>query len=288
MTRHRFVAAAVGASVLAACGGGGPERLTREAFIAQGDELCTRYNDTSSRLIAGIADEDSNEQVPESLTAAAAVLDQASVALRDHVTTLALLVPPEEAEAGFDGARELLRAAAQSLTDSSAAAGAGDLDRSQRSFESYTTAFDSAAGWARRYGFRACGRRIAVEEPEEAEAEGPPLPPAALTEFCDGLARFLDGLGNVPATASPAVLEEVLTTLTSQAAALADGPPPGSGSAIGEARATLRAVTKELAEHGFDIGEASAARSDPLAALVSARGSLEIRVFGLGACATGS
>ncbi|MGQ0617113.1 MAG: hypothetical protein ACT4PW_08980 [Acidimicrobiia bacterium] len=287
MTRLRFVAAAVGTSVLAACGGG-PERLTREAFIARGDELCTRYNDTSSRLIAGIADEDSNEQGAESLTAAATVLGQAGLALRDHVSGLDLLVPPNEAEAPFEGARGLLRAAAQSLMDASASAGAGDLDRSQRSFESYTTAFDSAAGWARRYGFRACGRRIAVEEPEEAEAEGPPLPPAALAEFCDDLARFLDGLGNVPATASSAILEEVLTTLASQAAALADGPPPGSGSAIGEARATLRAVTKELAEHGFDIGEASAAGSDPLAALVSARGSLEVRVFGLGACATGS
>jgi len=285
--RRRVVVAlavAMAASIIGACDDG-PERLSRDAFVDQGDQLCGRYNDASGRLIAQIADEDSSVQGPDTLAAAAPVLEQVAVALRDHVGQLDLLVPPKEADAGFKATRDLLRMGADALADAAEASRAGDLDGAQRSFQTYTQAVDSAAVWSKRYGFRACGRQVAAEETEEAEQEGPPLPPAELAAFCAELRRFSDAMVAVPRTASPTELEDALLDLTAQAAALADGPPPGTGSALGEARAALEAVTKELAEHDFDLAAAAVTGSDPLAPLQTARGSLEVRVFGLGACA---
>ena len=158
------------------------------------------------------------------------------------------------------------------------------LRGTQQSFELYSKSVDTAAAWASRYGFRACARRVAMEETEEGEIEGPPLTPSELAAFCDEVARFSDALTNLPLDAEPTELEEQLLDLSLRAAALADLPPPGTGSALAELRSTLEAVSKEAAEHGYDLRAAAAAGTDVLAPLESARAAFEIRVFGIGAC----
>ena len=92
-----------------------------------------------------------------------------------------------------------------------------------------------------------------MEETEEGEIEGSPLAPSELAAFCDEVARFSDALTNVPRDAEPTELEEQLLDLSLRAAALADLPPPGTGSALADLRNTLEAVSKEAAEHGYDL-----------------------------------
>src|SRR4030095_1331330 len=96
--------------------------------------------------------------------------------------------------------------------------------------------------------------RVALEENEEAEQEGPPLPPDELADYCAEMGQFVDALAGVPPRLAPAEREERLRDLPLDAAALADRPPPGIGSALAEARAALEAVTKEANERGFDLG----------------------------------
>lgn len=285
MTRHAIGALAMctAVSLTVACAGAS-NQLSRDAFVEQGDELCTGYNDTSGRLIAQIVDEDSGAQGEDSLEASEPVLRDMAGALSDHVGRLDELVPPGDAQEAFAAARDLLRQGAGALGEAADGAASGDLRRTQQSFERYAKAVDSAAAWASRYGFRACARRVTIEETEEAEIEGAPLPPAELAAFCAEVAGFSDALASLPRDSSAAELEERLLDLSLRAAALADLPPPGTGSALGEVRAALEAVTKEAAEHGYDLGAAAAEGADVLAPLESARAALEVRVFGIGAC----
>jgi len=271
--------------LIASCDGEEDGR-SRDEFVDEGDRLCASYNETSGRLIAQIVDEERREEGADSLAASGPVLKEMADALRDHAVGLEALNAPEDDEAAFAAVLDLLRQGASALADAAQSAAEGDLPRTQQSFELYSKSVDTAAAWASRYGFRACARRVAMEETEEGEIEGPPLAPSELAAFCDEVARFSDALTNLPRDAEPTELEEQLLDLSLRAAALADLPPPGTGSALAELRNTLEAVSKEAAEHGYDLRAAAAAGTDVLAPLESARAAFEIRVFGIGACSS--
>lgn len=282
MRRGQLVRIVVATAIANCACSGGPDRLSRDAFIERGDELCAGYNQTSARLLVQINDEDSQAQGAATLAAAAPVLTELAAALADHARELDRLVAPKDAEAAFMAALVVLRRGADALAEAAAGAAAGDLDRAQRSFEVYSEATDAAGAWAATYGFRSCGRRDALEETEQADVEGPPLAPEELEKFCTELDHFVGALAKLSPRTTPDELESELVDLGVQAAALADLPPPGAGSALAEARATLKAVTKEAAELDFDLG--AGGTDSVLAPLASASATLEVRVFGLGAC----
>lgn len=281
--RRIAIAGSIAAAMSTAGCDRGTDRLSHDAFVERGDELCAAYNDASGRLISVVADEDSGGD--DRLTTSAPVLAEMAATLLAHAGALDGLVPPAAEEAGFAAMRDRLRIGAQELDEAATLAAVDDLTGTQRSFERYAQAVDAAAAWAAAEGFRACARRVAVEETEEAEIEGPPMEPDELAAYCAELAGFAEGLGAVSASATPAALEDALLDLTLQAASLADLPPPGTGSALGEARAALDVVRRDLAEHDFDLDRAEHANPGLLAELQIVRGRLEVRVLGLGACA---
>lgn len=282
MTRRRLVRIVVATAIASGACTGGPDRLSHDDFIERGDELCAGYNQASARLLVQINDEDSRAQGVATLAAAAPVLTELAAALSGHARELDQLTAPKDAEEAFTAALVILRRGAAALANAAEGAAAGDLDRAQRSFEVYSEATDAVGAWAATYGFRSCGRRNALEETEQADVEGPPLAHAELEAFCTELDHFVDALANLSPKTTPEELESELVDLAVQAAALADLPPPGAGSALAEARATLEAVTKEAAELDFDLGAGGI--DGVLTPLASASATLEVRVFGLGAC----
>ena len=279
----RPVALVVVLALVAPACSGGPDRLPKAEFIRQGDVLCRAWNGRSSELLAVVSEE--GVEGIETLADTAGVLRQVATLLQAHVAKLDALVPPKEAEDGFEVSRQRLRQGAGAIAATADAAEAGDEEAVTQRFESYLKAADSFGLWARRYGFRACSRRPSLEAHEAAEAVGPPMDAATLTAYCAELRGLADAVVSLPRD-DPDALRRRLRELETLAADLADGPPPNVGGALFALRTALQSVRKEVAERDYDLSRFGAEDGDPLRQLTLARGALLARAFALGGCAT--
>ncbi|HEX5467513.1 MAG TPA: hypothetical protein VFW80_00540 [Gaiellaceae bacterium] len=144
---RRVAAALVGilGLLVAACGGGGGERLSKAEFTTQANAICGKYEKQLKALDAPT----SLEEVPD-------LVDKALAILNKEVDEISDLNPPEELEDQFDALIEQTnntKAAADDLAD---AAKANDEDAVQQALDEGNAASTRADQIAGQLGLDAC------------------------------------------------------------------------------------------------------------------------------------
>lgn len=143
MTRVAPVALAV--LVLAGCGGGDGNRLTREEWTTQADAICQRVNE---RL-------EETEQ-PTTMAELVTVLEQGLEDVDAAVADLRELEPPEDMEADVDAWIGKVEAASEQIEEARDAAKAQDEEALAEALEEGTRINDDGNRRARELGLKEC------------------------------------------------------------------------------------------------------------------------------------
>jgi hypothetical protein len=145
--RPAWLAAALIAAVLPACGGdGGGERLTREELIARADAICAEASDRLDAL--------GEPETPEQL---ARLADEAAAIAEEQLGRLRNLRPPAENEDEYAAMLDLTEKQIEATRGISEAAAAGDADAAQARIAEVKRLDDEADRLASAYGFEVCG-----------------------------------------------------------------------------------------------------------------------------------
>lgn len=136
---------AVLASALAGCGGGGSERLSRDAFVSKADAACRDLSAREQKLTP-----------PTSIDAIPAYADTALPILDDALDELRGLRPPTELADGVDAWLEQLGETRNVLEDLRSAAEGGDEARVRTVGAKGTDLDRRARGLAQTIGLTDC------------------------------------------------------------------------------------------------------------------------------------
>jgi DNA-binding NtrC family response regulator len=137
----------VGVLVLAAsgCGSGGGERLSKEEFQSQANDICAKYQKQLDAL-----------KTPTNLDEIPDLVDQALAILNKEVDEISKLNPPEELQSQFDQMLAESDKTKEAADDLSAAAKSGDQAAVQKALQEGNTASSKADQLAGQLGLDSC------------------------------------------------------------------------------------------------------------------------------------
>lgn len=144
--RSRLPAVALAATVLAACGGDGGERLTESEWIAQADAICAEAQDE----IDALPEPTNAAELAEQARQAVAIAERQLSRLRD-------LRPPETAEDDYEAMLDLTQREIELTNEIAEAASAGDPARTEGLIAEAQRVDEDADALAAEYGFQECG-----------------------------------------------------------------------------------------------------------------------------------
>jgi hypothetical protein len=155
MTRRSasFVAMAIVAVALAACGGGG--RLTKSELIAQGDAICRTF----AQKAGPIGNDITAAPSADNLSQYAAAFGQLEAVFSDMIDGLKALSPPEGDQATWDSITSRLTDELGALREATAAAESGDLNAFNAAGAKIGELDNQTSQFATTYGFQVCGGR---------------------------------------------------------------------------------------------------------------------------------
>ena len=140
------IAALVGVLVLlAGCGGGGDNRLSREEFESQANAICAKYQ----KQLDALGTPSSVEEIPD-------LVEQALAILNKEVAEIAALNPPTDMQTEFDAMIEASNNTKAAANDLSQAARDGDQAAVQKALEEGNAASDKADQIATQLGLDSC------------------------------------------------------------------------------------------------------------------------------------
>ena len=133
------------AALLAGCGGGGGDRLSKAEWVSQADAICKRVNDRLEQTAQ-----------PDSLAELVTVLDDGLTDVRAAVRDLRALEPPEDIEAESDAWLGRVEAAADEIEKARDAAKKPDEEALSAALERGTKINDDGNRRARALGLKDC------------------------------------------------------------------------------------------------------------------------------------
>lgn len=146
--RSYVLASIAGAGVLflAACGGDGGERLSKDEWIEQADAICAQADED----VEALTEPTQLDEIPE-------FTDTASEISRGALSDLRALQPPEEDQATVDEMLDLVEHQIEIGEQIGEAAEDGDQDEVQRLADESDPIESEADEKARQYGLKDCG-----------------------------------------------------------------------------------------------------------------------------------
>lgn len=146
--RSYVLASIAGAGVLflAACGGDGGERLSKDEWIEQADAICAQADED----VEALTEPTQLDEIPE-------FTDTASEISRGALSDLRALQPPEEDQATVDEMLDLVKHQIEIGEQIGEAAEDGDQDEVQRLADESDPIESEADEKARQYGLKDCG-----------------------------------------------------------------------------------------------------------------------------------
>ena len=143
MTRVALIALA--ALVLAGCGGGGDDRLSREEWTTQADAICKVVNDRLAET-----------EQPNTMAELVTVLEQGLEDVEAALADLRELSPPEDMEQDVDAWIGRVEAASEQIEVARDAAKAQDEEALAEALEEGTRINDDGNRRARELGLKEC------------------------------------------------------------------------------------------------------------------------------------
>lgn len=147
-----FVAVAVLAALLAACGGGS-DRLTKTQVIAQGDVICKTFSDKAGPIGSGITSAPSVDNLAQYATA----FGQLETVFKNMIDGLKGLSPPETDQKTYDAITKGLDDELVALREAKTAAESGDLTAFNTAGAKIGQLDSVTSKLATDYGFQVCG-----------------------------------------------------------------------------------------------------------------------------------